>query len=1283
MENKTNNEPKAVLEEIIKALKQSGGKSTVDALSKSEKQEWIFELLFSLNYESLSRDEKGMVREYIKRQTGYSRAQTARLIKAGVEQATQRREEELRKASEKQENLEELVTDHKAHKRLLSLHNVFAGSMAVLVAAVLFQSNGRSPLELLSANLAYQWDPSLQTTLTEAKNQLEHTAQEYIPSTVKTTLRFFSEEPANIQTHVTERRSARLNAPLAEQIGQSQPQIRGTTNTERLFASAPSIFDRFATGTNGQVLMVVDGVPQWTFINQSNVQSLERGNGSRRGGGGGGGSAGATGATGEQGPAGPAGAAGAQGDAGPTLGIYNSLILESSGDLAAGNASGQNLVNLGLLTASGKLIVEDNVRFNSGVILNGVTYLFPIGDGSASGKVLKTDGNGNLSWSTDAGAGGGTVEYAGRGLTKNGENFISLNATITGSLVNFTTLSGATVRASDSLASSGTLVIAGVSTLSGAVTLNDEVTFGSGIIINGVTYIFPAAQGSSGTVLGTDGNGNLTWTSGGSTTYAGQGLTQDGNFLSLSAAHSGTTIEATVLLSGASVHAQDLLTSSGSAVIEGEVTFGSGIIINGVTYIFPFGDGSGTGKVLKTDGNGNLSWSTDLNTGSSYYPGQGLSLDGSNFLSLNAALTGTSLEVLGTASGRIIHAQDALSSSGSLIVEHAAVLNSTLTVAGLTAFQAAITGTDAVFSGSVSGATLQAISSINSSGSLATEGDAYIHGTLSGNTIVGFNLTDCDNATTSKLLWDATTQTFSCGADQGGSNAPKAAQGLTLNGDNFFALNTTISGSILDFDTISGAVIQARDGLTSSGGLTVADTTLLKSTLTVNGSSALQGVTATTLIATLVEAQTLSGSTIRAQDFLASSGALSIEGTATLNDEVVFGSGIIINGVTYIFPFGDGSGTGKVLATDGNGNLSWTASGGGGSTYYAGQGLSLNGSNFFSLSAALTGTSLEIYGTASGRTIHAEETLTSSGNIIVEGAVVTRYGLQFLSGASITEVSGFNSAINLPAADLATRGITRLQSEGNLVNIGTIQAGEAHLRTGGTYLAKTDYATGSFPHSVLIRDVNGDGNADLVVANYIGDSLSIYLNNGDGTFAAKVDYSTPADPHDIDIGDLNGDGIPDLATISKSTSVMSVFITAGDGAFENNVDYTTGSDPRSVTIADVNRDGKPDIAVANYTSNTMSIFLNKGNGTFASKVDYATGTAPYFIVSSDVNGDGMPDLAVANSSSTSLSVFINNGNGTFASKVDYATGTTPYSIATGDLNADGYPDLAVANAVSS
>ncbi len=60
--------------------------------------------------------------------------------------------------------------------------------------------------------------------------------------------------------------------------------------------------------------------------------------------------------------------------------------------------------------------------------------------------------------------------------------------------------------------------------------------------------------------------------------------------------------------SGSRVHAEQRLTSSGTLIVEGPVEFGSTLTLNGVTYAFPVGDGAASGRVLMTNGAGQLSW---------------------------------------------------------------------------------------------------------------------------------------------------------------------------------------------------------------------------------------------------------------------------------------------------------------------------------------------------------------------------------------------------------------------------------------------------------------------------------------------------------------------------------------------------------------------------------------------------------------------------------------------------------------------------------------------------
>ncbi|MFC2088357.1 FG-GAP repeat domain-containing protein, partial [Calditrichota bacterium] len=249
-----------------------------------------------------------------------------------------------------------------------------------------------------------------------------------------------------------------------------------------------------------------------------------------------------------------------------------------------------------------------------------------------------------------------------------------------------------------------------------------------------------------------------------------------------------------------------------------------------------------------------------------------------------------------------------------------------------------------------------------------------------------------------------------------------------------------------------------------------------------------------------------------------------------------------------------------------------------------------------------------------------------------------------------------------------------------------------------TFSAKTDFTTGNLPYSVSIADLNGDGKRDLAVANSGSFSVSVFLNNinigtPDASFGTKTDFTTGTFPRSVSIKDLNGNGKPDLVVANGSSNSVSVLLnTTTPGAsvptFSAKTDFTTGTYPLSVSIADLNGNGKPDLALGNQSSKSVSVLLNTTTPgasvpTFSAKTDFTIGNSPSAVVIGDLNGDGKPDLAVTNGGST-VSVLLNTttpgaSTPSFSSKTDFATGTSPESISINDLNGDGLPDLAVVN----
>jgi uncharacterized repeat protein (TIGR01451 family) len=230
----------------------------------------------------------------------------------------------------------------------------------------------------------------------------------------------------------------------------------------------------------------------------------------------------------------------------------------------------------------------------------------------------------------------------------------------------------------------------------------------------------------------------------------------------------------------------------------------------------------------------------------------------------------------------------------------------------------------------------------------------------------------------------------------------------------------------------------------------------------------------------------------------------------------------------------------------------------------------------------------------------------------------------------------------------------------------------------GTFQPPVNYATGANVYWVAVGDLNRDGKADLVVANYGSGTLSVLLGNGDGTFQPALDsLLRPNSAGSVAIRDFNGDGKPDLV-LSLFTDRVSVLLGNGDGTFQPGVDYVTGGDTGAIAVGDFDEDGKQDLAVAD-SQGTVSILLGNGDGTFQNAVNYSVGDVPQSVLVADFNGDGRQDLAFGGEDGT-VTVLLGTGDGSFGLPLQYvANYNQQLAMATGDFNGDGRTDLASDN----
>lgn len=183
------------------------------------------------------------------------------------------------------------------------------------------------------------------------------------------------------------------------------------------------------------------------------------------------------------------------------------------------------------------------------------------------------------------------------------------------------------------------------------------------------------------------------------------------------------------------------------------------------------------------------------------------------------------------------------------------------------------------------------------------------------------------------------------------------------------------------------------------------------------------------------------------------------------------------------------------------------------------------------------------------------------------------------------------------------------------------------------------------------KDLEPDGDIDLLTANAAQASISVLLNDGTANFTTLAPRSVGISTVCAAFGFFNGDNIPDLTVVDVSANNAAILLGHGDGSFVDANPPTVGAGigPTKATVEDFNGDGRQDLIVTNWTENSISILKGKPRGKF--KVlpklkGYPDLAGPISAAAGDLNGDGMPDLVVGNFALNKILVFINKSTTT-------------------------------------
>lgn len=220
---------------------------------------------------------------------------------------------------------------------------------------------------------------------------------------------------------------------------------------------------------------------------------------------------------------------------------------------------------------------------------------------------------------------------------------------------------------------------------------------------------------------------------------------------------------------------------------------------------------------------------------------------------------------------------------------------------------------------------------------------------------------------------------------------------------------------------------------------------------------------------------------------------------------------------------------------------------------------------------------------------------------------------------------------------------------------------------------------------VTLRDVSGDGRADVVAADGLG-TIVWFESAGGGSFGAPHEVEagllSVAGESGFDCADLNGDGLSDFLALSSAKRLIAM--RAQDGGLGLTALPTSPAlvwKPMNTAAADVDADGDLDLVGTSATPNgggQLVTTLNAGDGALTLGPISPLSTWMYDVATAsvdDFDGDGFIDALLWHDQG-SVRIAQGAGTGAFASISTLLEGGEPtLGLSIADVDQDGDPDV--------